>query len=1088
MMMMIKYHTVVQPISLDVTISGQKYIEPGALYNVTCTVNEYRDNRKTTFLAIIPGKQFEEIIVWYYKLYGCFKFLVPTSTDCRNASCACDDNGLATHWIYTSPSDLSTSVTFQCESSDKDNKIVESTELAPTMTEGPGSSLRFNPTNDTVIKELGQQFVVLCLANCTPVCQFHWEKDNSVVSPGATLQISNLSKEDNGTYTCTGYNGYGTPATKPLYLTVNYGPKAVKLFPPRTEYTVEEEATIQAINCTSDCRPSCEYMWSGPNTPSDTTNVLSLNNIKKNQTGVYNCTACNEVGCLVSSDVNVDVQFGAGSSLQFQPSNTSVSTTKGDPLGPINCIAICNPPCQYIWTKPDKTTINGSQLKLKSLTMEDHGQFICTASNDIGGGQNKSLDVTVNYGPQSVTLLPNKTQYTETEGSDIAPINCTSNCRPICNYTWSGPNVPAGTNNVLSLKNINAHHMGIFICVAYNDLGSLNSSAVNVNIQFGPGSSLQFKPNATSVTKTKGDSLGPIECIATCNPPCQYKWSYHDETKNNGVLTVGNLSIDDHGLFLCTASNGFGDSQNKSLHVTVNYGPEAVVLSPSTKLYTVTHGENVAPINCTSKCRPECTYIWSGPHVPSDTTNVLSLESIKKNQSGDFNCTATNVVGSMHSSVNVIVQYEPVVNNVSINGSSFTVRENTTVILSCKFEGNPAPQNTWEKNNVIISPVQENNGLSMYTIQPALCEDNGNYSCVSNNSLGMSYAQQSLYVTCSPRLNFQVDQPNTKIGLPKGADLSLTVYLLAYPKPTSYVWIFNDTNGNKSKIASNLNTYESFKHVTELSKENLTQYDFGDYILKVDNTYGSTSQTYHVVPQGPPDATTILNVTCDVNTAILFWRISFNGGETQHFSIFIHKKGNEMYIYDTGITDGNDEDVKYARMKLSAGEYMFTVYGKNNYGHNNSTESKPCRVEEVRTTNTDSVFSPAVGGGTAAAIVVIVAIMLFVFIIKRRRSKGDDGRQNLTNEDKDDDDGLKANPLYVSSGETANDSGPLYSVVNKKVKSEETDKTGNLDQGPVYSQVNKMEQKGWFNFILLSSENKCRKEEYKETSKSRYVT
>lgn len=93
-------------------------------------------------------------------------------------------------------------------------------------------------------------------------------------------------------------------------------------------------------------------------------------------------------------------------------------------------------------------------------------------------------------------------------------------------------------------------------------------------------------------------------------------------------------------------------------------------------------------------------------------------------------------------------------------------------------------------------------------------------------------------------------QPNKKVGLPKGSDLSLTVHLLAYPKPISTVWIFNDTKGNESIIASNLETYEYFKHVTLLNKTNLTQHDFGDYILKVENSLGSESLTYHVVPQG----------------------------------------------------------------------------------------------------------------------------------------------------------------------------------------------------------------------------------------------
>lgn len=90
----------------------------------------------------------------------------------------------------------------------------------------------------------------------------------------------------------------------------------------------------------------------------------------------------------------------------------------------------------------------------------------------------------------------------------------------------------------------------------------------------------------------------------------------------------------------------------------------------------------------------------------------------------------------------------PSVNNFLINGSNFTVKENSTVLLSCTFDGNPAPHNIWEKNNIILSPALENNGQSLYTIQSVQCEDNGNYSCVANNSLGMSSAQQSLHVTC----------------------------------------------------------------------------------------------------------------------------------------------------------------------------------------------------------------------------------------------------------------------------------------------------------------------------------------------------
>ncbi|CAC5380576.1 unnamed protein product [Mytilus coruscus] len=174
------------------------------------------------------------------------------------------------------------------------------------------------------------------------------------------------------------------------------GPEPVTLLPPGTQYTVTEGNNIPPINCTADCRPACNYTWFGPKVPNGTSNILSLQNIQKKQRGVYNCMAYNDVDSFKSSDVNINVHFGPELSLQFQPSNNSLTKNKGDMLGPHICSATCNPPCKYIWTTPDKTTINAAQLIVPSLSIMDHGQFICTASNGIDGSQNKSLYVSVN--------------------------------------------------------------------------------------------------------------------------------------------------------------------------------------------------------------------------------------------------------------------------------------------------------------------------------------------------------------------------------------------------------------------------------------------------------------------------------------------------------------------------------------------------------------------------------------------------------------------------------------------------------------------------------------------------------------------
>ena len=73
-------------------------------------------------------------------------------------------------------------------------------------------------------------------------------------------------------------------------------------------YTVTEGDTIPSISCTASCGPRCTSMWTGPNVPDGTTNDLYLQNINRNQTGTFNCTATNEVGSKVSLIVEVDVQ------------------------------------------------------------------------------------------------------------------------------------------------------------------------------------------------------------------------------------------------------------------------------------------------------------------------------------------------------------------------------------------------------------------------------------------------------------------------------------------------------------------------------------------------------------------------------------------------------------------------------------------------------------------------------------------------------------------------------------------------------------------------------------------------------------
>ena len=69
---------------------------------------------------------------------------------------------------------------------------------------------------------LGQNLgLIICTAQCYPLCEFQWIKPGGTVVDGSALEIPSLSKNDHGTFTCHAGNGYGNNATKNLTVTVN---------------------------------------------------------------------------------------------------------------------------------------------------------------------------------------------------------------------------------------------------------------------------------------------------------------------------------------------------------------------------------------------------------------------------------------------------------------------------------------------------------------------------------------------------------------------------------------------------------------------------------------------------------------------------------------------------------------------------------------------------------------------------------------------------------------------------------------------------------------------------------------------------
>ena len=85
-------------------------------------------------------------------------------------------------------------------------------------------------------------------------------------------------------------------------------------------------------------------------------------------------------------------------------------------------------------------------------------------------------------------------------------------------------------------------------------------------------------------------------------------------------------------------------------------GPRQVVIYPATSNYTRNETlDGVGPINCTADCKPACISTWNGPNLPPGTISVLSLAKINRNQTGNYQCTASNEVSSLISATLYVV-------------------------------------------------------------------------------------------------------------------------------------------------------------------------------------------------------------------------------------------------------------------------------------------------------------------------------------------------------------------------------------------------------------------------------------------------
>ncbi|XP_042169224.1 B-cell receptor CD22-like isoform X2 [Oncorhynchus tshawytscha] len=525
----------------------------------------------------------------------------------------------------------------------------------------------------------------------------------------------------------------------------------------------------------------------------------------------------------------------------LQVAMTPATVTEGQRVT-LDCRTICtltdNPNPSYIWYKlGQRLTNQNNSLILNPVSSEDAGRYSC-AVEGFEDLHSPEETLTVKYGPKN-TLASIRLSDEIVEGSSVT-LTCISDANPpVDKYTWYkkiGAHYQSFSHGNTELQHVFSHiqssDTGEYYCEARNEMGTHRSESINIDVKYGPKSTLvSVSPSGDIV---EGSSV-TLTCSSDANPPVQsYAWYkngsayqsiFYGNTEPQQVFSQ--IKSSDSRQYYCWVSNGISTDRSPSLDIDVKYAPKStsVSVSPSGE---IVEGSSVT-LTCSSDANPPVDkYTWYKKNVtsPKASGQSYSITNIISEDRGEYYCETENKYGRLTSSpVFVDVQYGPKNTSVSVSPSGEIV-EGSSVTLTCSSDANPPVQSyTWYKkigyqsvSYGITGPQQVFNQIKS--------SDTGEYYCEAWNGMKTGRSEYiDIDVKYGPKNTSVSVSPSVEIT--EGSPVTLTCSSDANPPVQIYIWY--KTNGAETSMRHSGWSYR----ITNISPE-----DRGEYYCLAVNEVG----------------------------------------------------------------------------------------------------------------------------------------------------------------------------------------------------------------------------------------------------------
>ncbi|XP_041373924.1 carcinoembryonic antigen-related cell adhesion molecule 6-like [Gigantopelta aegis] len=257
----------------------------------------------------------------------------------------------------------------------------------------------------------------------------------------------------------------GTSISGHCNKTFKYGPDPsnVTLIPPPS--TSVKEGWDLNVTCDAYCMPVCSYSWTESSRTVCLSSLLNLTNIRRNQDGKICICILNSAAIHVAFIKHLRLIEKFKGSVTF---SSTASVEEGHYLT-VDCTADCNLTCDYSWTLGGNQITTSPLLNLTDISRNQDGNvYNCTVTNSaLPKTISEQFILTVHYGPVEGSVTFSSTASVE-EGHYLT-VDCTADCNPPCDYSWTLGGNQITTSPLLNLTDISWNQDGnVYNCTVTN--------------------------------------------------------------------------------------------------------------------------------------------------------------------------------------------------------------------------------------------------------------------------------------------------------------------------------------------------------------------------------------------------------------------------------------------------------------------------------------------------------------------------------------------------------------------------------------------------------------------------------------------